>query len=197
MQFHQHSITTLARQGSIAHTCGVSIEYAANAATQEIAPGIFMRLPARCIVENSPSAGLDTLIEFDYQHERRQVHVVTVAVKSSRSQESITGTDLRAVRVAELTAQHLPALAFRYDGSAVQPDSVRIADLVAQGPASGDTMRLVADLYSYAHAVGLRPAKHVQDVLGLASATASRWIRRARDLRMLDELEGSVTSGHS
>lgn len=151
-----------------------------------------MRLPARCVVEDSPTPGLDTAIEFDYNHSRHQVQVVTVAVRSSPGGAAVSGTDLRAVRVADLTAQQLPALAFTHDGNPVQPDAATIEERVRQGPTSGQTLRLVADLYAYAHAVGLRPAKHVQDVLGLAPATTSRWIRRARDLRMLDDLEAAT-----
>ncbi|MEV0947195.1 hypothetical protein [Rhodococcus sp. NPDC049939] len=35
-------------------------------------------------------------------------------------------------------------------------------------------------------ALGLRPAKHVQEVLDIPSATATRWIRRARELPIFD-----------
>lgn len=157
----------------------------------EVAPGIFMRLPARLAVEESPSPGLRTLIEFAFNFERREVQAVTVAVQSTTGLP-VTGTDLRGVRVAELTAEHLPTLATKYEGSPVQPAPKAIADLVSQGPSNGLTLRLVADLYQYASAVGLRPAKHVQDVLGLPSATASRWIRRARESGLFDRATTTI-----
>ncbi|UTT48841.1 hypothetical protein [Rhodococcus gordoniae] len=162
------------------------IQPANGAATMEIAPYIFMQLPALLTVDDEPGPGLQTLIEFTFNSNRGRVQATTVAVRSSPAGDPVTGTDLRAVRVADLTAEHLPKLARKLDGSPVTPSREKIAGLVARGPSDGEVLLLVADLYSYADAVGLRPAKHVQETLGLPSATASRWIRRAREAGLFD-----------
>ena len=172
------------------------IESAHDAVPLEIAPGIYMRLPALLTAEDSPSPGLRTRIEFLFDFDRREVQAATVAVQSQPGGDSVTGTDLRAVKVAELTAEYVPTLAMKHDGSPVQPAPDEIAELVSRGPSNGATIQLVADLYLYADAVGLRPAKHVQEVLGLPPATASRWIRRAREARLFESavvtIEGVV-----
>lgn len=52
-----------------------------------------------------------------------------------------------------------------------------------------DNIRLVSIVYRVAYACGVPPTKYVEEAMGLARATAGRWIRLARERGLLGETE--------
>lgn len=150
----------------------------------EVGPGVFMNLPVLLTVDDEPSAGFSTQIELDF--DGSQIRATAVGVRSTAGLP-VTGTELRSVRVAGLIAEHLPRHAQTMsDSRGLTKDAEEIAALRDAGPGYGPTLRFVADNYSFARAIGLPPAKYVQQVLNAPRPTVTRWIRRAKELGWID-----------
>jgi hypothetical protein len=94
--------------------------------------------------------------------------------------EAITGENLRRVALGELATDLLTYAATR--GAQTKKSSHLYREKPTRPRLSDDaTLEYVARIYRLAHVTHADPAKAVAQNLELPPATASRWIRRARD----------------
>lgn len=172
------------RQGCITQTVhmAVTIQPTSWAVETAIAPAIFMNLPAVLSVDDEPEAGYTTEIEIDFDGTR--INATAVAVRTRETGKPVTGTQLRAVRVAGLIGEHLPNYARTLDGG--HPLSAERIDELTFSPRSRKLKRFAVDSYLFARAVGLPPTKYVEDLLQIPRPTLSRWLRDARELGWID-----------
>jgi hypothetical protein len=127
-----------------------------------------------------------------------------VTVRSTTAEE-ITATDLRAVNVKTLWRaaifQHVHYVEGRGGGdsggkpfrkSPLQISDAELELMRLKGPEQ-KTLEYVADVYSLARTLGLAPALYVQEVFAgealeqLPRTTATKWIKKARDLGLIHE----------
>lgn len=154
-----------------------------------IADGIEIELPYTVLGKfSSEDRELDFELEFDLVGEERLIRPVSVKVSSSDGEE-VTSSDLRALPVSGIQAvatagqaQEAAGVEFGSIG-ALSADEIEL--LKAKGPVD-ESLKKLADRYKFAHVIGVWPAKFVQDTLNLPSATATRWIQRAREKGFLD-----------
>ena len=73
-------------------------------------------------------------------------------------------------------------------------ENAEVQRIRRDGPGDDRSLLWVARIYRIAVALNQRPAKAVQDMLGLTPPNASIWIRRARDRRLLDDSPAEVST---
>ena len=164
-------------------------EYVSDGAPVEVGKQLLLRSPGTLVVRDEPHPGWTTRLAVATNGKRLTVYAVAVegpGVVDGNLIE-VTGTDLRAVRVRDLVRTHLPQFVIAPEGSSLSISPELRDELRSAGPSNGRARRTAADLYNFASALGLPPAKYVQDQLGLSPATASRWIKRVRELGWLDD----------
>ena len=124
----------------------------------------------------------------------------TAVTVRSRIGDEITATDLRAVNVQTLwraaIIQHVKYIPGPSEpprgGRPVQLSDAELERLRLRGP-ERETLEYVADVYSLARSLGLAPALYVQEIFAgesmkpLPRTTATKWIKRARDLGLISE----------
>lgn len=162
--------------------------------------GLFGReietLPDFVVMESASAEGADDeeglrvslSASFDEALGRYYIESITVSAESSAHE--LTGAVMRDLPLhTYLREALLDLVEIRLQGSGevfsledVRRDREAI---VAGGPSSWETLRAVARVYRAAEILGLRPAKAVQDHLGLTAPTATLWIRRARDIGLI------------
>ncbi len=103
------------------------------------------------------------------------IRPVRMDVKA-RAGVGISGTTLREIQVSRLAAravaQVVPDVAYSEEERAA---------IRANGP-TPESLRAVARIYESARIVGKPPAREIEIQLGLPRTTASKWIRRAREV---------------
>jgi hypothetical protein len=144
--------------------------------------------------------GVEMRIEYD-DDQRRYVCTEFVARRTSDASEGrgfVTSETLRELAIAELIATHLYML--RHLGlegirELPNPDGAEPwgweppKDLIKEGP-TDRALQWVAHLYHFGMAISMKPAKVVEDTLGLSHGTAARWVRLARQKGFLGPSEG-------
>ncbi len=182
------------------------VEYEPSGPPQEVAPGLFMALPGKGKFSGMELDGALYDVEMLFHKTPHGVRPMSVTVTSHDSAVPITGTALRALRVwdaarsaivhgvdregYEPTQNHPPGMVMEKWGLSDQ----KIEAIRKQGPTS-ESLEWVAFLYNLAEVLGYPPTKQVETVLGLPRATASNWVRRARDKDLLPPVR--VTSTRS
>lgn len=153
--------------------------------------GFSMPLPILLEIPNEPRAGFTTRIDFVYSSTGPLVNGVQVSrqLEGIRyvTDSPVTGELLREVAVAEICKENLPDVITRFSGPVIPPKD-EIRKRVEEGASRGLTLALVQQLYLYAELTGQKPAKFVQETMGLAPATASRWIRKSKEKLQWDSL---------
>lgn len=141
--------------------------------------------PGTLTVPNSPRVGVDTKI--DVHTDGVRLHIDAVTVQTQRDDDSVQALDIRGIKTQELIRAHLPRYVIVNAFGWKFPASEDVASaLRAAGPVM-TTLLNVAQTYGFARAIGLPPAKAVQDSYGLTRDTASRWIRRAREVGYIED----------
>lgn len=111
--------------------------------------------------------------------------------------EGVTGTLLRKIPLGRYT-EEASRLLFedlrRRDGSSPQRDPNGLKRAAEAGP-TDSVLRVVGELYAEALMEGGAPAKRIAQQLGLSPATATRWIRRARDKGYVAALKSELREG--
>lgn len=129
--------------------------------------------------------------EFGYELEMDLIEdlglVRPVSVKlSSRDGKALRSGDMRTVPLAELTANALHTLLKSSTGILDNVIDEEERDyLKAMGPIDR-SLKGVAQTYRLAQMLGFAPAKTVEQIMDLSPATATRWIRKAREKGFLD-----------
>jgi hypothetical protein len=154
----------------------------------QVAPGVYLPIPSLLVVPDTPEENFVTKIEIIF--DGTKVYGATVAVQSQLPGRPVTGTELRAVRVAGLLAEHLPREAHdSLEMKVITTDPAELEQLREAGIRHYHTMSFVAHAYQMAQALGMHPAKYVQEQLGLTRPTATRWIRQVREMGWLQDGE--------
>lgn len=111
----------------------------------------------------------------------------------------ITGAALRNIKVQSLLRDAISGMVqIEFEGGGhfdVENIAAARDEITSAGPSSSEAMLAVARVYRAAQIASERPAKAVQDVLGLTQPTATLWIRRARDLGLLGTYSEAPTDG--
>lgn len=106
------------------------------------------------------------------------------------SGEVVTGTVLRSIPVASIVRTAAASLVWqtvsRHGDYVTNAPYQPPADFDSSAGPTDEALRFVAAAYSLAYILGEPPAKAVERDLGLATSTAGRWIRLARERGHLD-----------
>lgn len=174
---------------------------------QEVAPGVFMPLPLSVTYEGVEIEGALYVVEMVIDTTTKGIRPVSVKVVAPAGQ-AITSTELRAVRMGELWRDAILRTVTRGYSKATADDGAERADLMATGLSDQEveliklrgpvreSLEVAAWLYNVACVIGLPPAKEVERGLGLPRTTASKWIRRAREMGLITSTEGSADGEH-
>lgn len=173
-----------------------------SGATYHIVDPVAIELPGTLTVAHVPAENQNVAFRVELVDDVLRPTAITV---SSRSGQEVTSTDLRAVNVKSLwrsaIVQHLKYMRdnpgwLSGDSTHLMVESpIQLPDedlerLRLRGP-ERDTLEYVADIYSLGRLLGLAPALYVQQTFAgenldpLPRTTASKWIKKARDLGMI------------
>ncbi len=165
---------------------------------------VFMELPGVLTVARVPTKDHDVSFRVEVLESGLRPTAITV---SSRISQEVTSTDLRAVNVKNLwrsaILKHFKYHRDFYSWESRDPNKVMVESpiqlpdedlemLRLRGPVR-ETLEYVADIYSLGSLLGLAPALYVQQTFAgerlepLPRTTATKWIKKARDLGLLDE----------
>lgn len=161
---------------------------------QKVGPSLWMRLPAEVRANDTPRPGTNLVYKIGLGSSGR-IEIDHIGLESNGG-TVITSSDWRAANPFEtwrevglwlIKERHEIEGGVRY--SAPEELSVEVAaNLRSRGPSNGRTLEVVAQAYNVAQALGIPVSKHVQRVFSangkldpLPRATASGWIRRAKD----------------
>lgn len=177
-----------------------------EAVTNFLGP-VHIDLPGVLLIADVPVEGQNVSFRVDWV-EGEGLRPTAITVSSSLGKE-ITSTDLRNVNVKSLwrtaIVDHVTYIRLfrfdweKWDGKIGVTGSIRLPDdilekLRLRGP-DRSTLEYVADLYMFADSIGLAPALYVQQIFAgedlepLPRTTATKWIKKARDLGMIHESE--------
>ena len=136
------------------------------------------------------NGGLTVEVEAVFSSFLGRYRAARVSVEAEGDPFEVGGSTLRAIRINEVLQEGLAQVVeFRLESGERWPfplDASLASYVVKSGPSSTAAMEWVSRIYRLAQAVRMRPAKAVQDQLGLTVPTASVWIRRARDRGYLE-----------
>lgn len=154
----------------------------------QISPGAFMFLP--CTGEfRVDISGAPYVVSVHLSMTPDGVRPDAVTVRAPDGSPPVTSAVLHAVAVGELT-QETTRLAFRgwarktsdggeeYTLYALTEGEAELVRL--RGPGEPSSLAAVARIYNAASKSGLDPVQEVTRQVGMTRATATRWIRRAR-----------------
>lgn len=158
-----------------------------QAKPHHLAPGLTIRLPAQIEAGPGESVGPYSLtLTIDMVNGRIGCTSLTVRPEEGKT---ITGTDLRAIPVATIVRMATATLVHETTGGGegyVTVTPYTPPEINVRAGATDEALRFVAASYSLAYALGEPPAKAVERDLGIATSTASKWIRLAREKGYLD-----------
>lgn len=173
-------------------------------AVSHLLDSVVIDLPGTLTVAHVPAENQDVSFRVELVENVLRPTAITV---SSRTGEEVTSTDLRAVNVKQLwrsaIVQHLVYRRGYHSWETVDLKQVLIESpiqlpdedlerLRLRGP-EHDTLEYVADIYSLGRLLGLAPALYVQQAFAgenlepLPRTTATKWIKKARDLGLIQE----------
>ncbi|MFG1619518.1 hypothetical protein ACGFI3_42770 [Nonomuraea wenchangensis] len=161
-----------------------------------LGPDLTVSLPAR--VEAGPSEAVGpykVTLEIDMVDGRIGCTEITVRTASGAP---VTGTDLRAIPVGtivRLATTTLVQETIGRNGDFVTVTPYQPPEINVRAGATDEALRFVAASYSLAYALGEPPAKAVERDLGIATSTASKWIKLARERGYLDIPAGKGQKG--
>lgn len=107
--------------------------------------------------------------------------------------EGINGALVRRLPLGRLSeeASRLLMSELRAERGKPARDLERIREMARQGPRD-EVLRLVGELYAEALVHDHKPAKAIADQMQLPTSTASRWIRKSRDLGYIPALRSEL-----
>ncbi|PWF26031.1 hypothetical protein [Ancrocorticia populi] len=128
---------------------------------------------------------LDFEAELDLVGDKNLIRTTSVRVRAQDGGE-ISSTDLRLIPTSSIPLMALTGDIEEKLGVRLQDFDTEDLDLLkAMGPVP-DSLKRVARSYKLANTIGLAPSWFVQVSLKLPPATATRWIRKAREKGFLD-----------
>lgn len=164
---------------------------------REVALGLYVSLPGKATFTGMELEGAlyDVVMWLDMTPEG--VRPTSVTVTSQDGKTPVSGTTLRSLRVWDSARRALlhgisrGRLETSDSGDLLNLEDwslsdEQVANIRKQGPTK-ESLEWTALFYNLAGVLGLAPARQVELNLGLSSATATRWIRRARAEGLLDE----------
>ena len=169
---------------------------------REVAPGVLIALPGTATFEGVNLGGALYKVELGLDMTPAGIRPVSVKVTAAIGGPPVTGTALRAVRVADLarTAIILGALRGRTTATGkgatrtdiLSPLTDKDIELIRlRGPVR-ESVEWAAYFYNLGQLAGLPPARQVELSLGLPRSTAAKWVKRARDMGLIGPTGGST-----
>jgi hypothetical protein len=161
-----------------------------------------MQLPGTVTCEDVDLCGAPYTVTIGLDMTADGIRPVCVTVAVPEGSPPVTSTVLRAVPLQELTRAGILTGALRgrlgtTDGGGISIDilSTNLTDqetelIRLRGPVP-ESLEWAAYLYNMAELVGLPPARQVADGLGLPHPTATKWIKRAKDMGLIGPKEGT------
>ena len=173
---------------------GVLMNYSEGDAADEVAPGVVMYLPGEATftveVEGQPLTVTMWIAHIDEG-------VRPTAIRVEAEGVPVTGTMLRAIRVQELAREAIRLGMKRGyakpGGASVSTDALLTRKVVDQVRSSGpvpESLGWVAYVYNAASVLGDPPARAVEEAFGMPRTTVTKWVRRARDLGLIESSNG-------
>ena len=172
-----------------------------DAVPVRVGPWAEVLAPCDLYVFCTPTDDLDLV--FRVEATERGIRPVAVTLRSA-TDEQITATDWRRVNVGKEWVRAVPRITKRIerDGevSTLRDFVLPKRDIVllrAKGPVE-ETVRYVADLYSFASSIGIMPVRFVMETFTTIDqgtfprTTATAWVRKAREAGFLDGVPESV-----
>ena len=162
-------------------------------------------LPGTLTISDMPAKGQDVSFRVEWI-DGTGVRPTSITVASTTGQE-VTSTDLRKVNVKHLwraaIVDHVKYMRMfmfdweEWDGKIARDSPLQLPDEILErlrlrGP-TRSTLAYVVDMYMFADSIGLAPALYVQEIFAgknldpLPRTTATKWIKKARDLGMFEE----------
>lgn len=171
-----------------------------RAELREVARGVFLWLPGTATFTAVDLDGAPYTVQLVLDTRDGEIRPVSVTVTAPSGSPPVTGTTLRAVRIAELTRTGILAGVQRgrrkskAGGTGTEILSPGLGDkdlelLRLRGPVR-ESLEVLAWVYNLAGFLGLPPAKQAGLELGLPRATVTRWVRRAKDMGLIGPAEG-------
>lgn len=121
-------------------------------------------------------------------------HVVSVTIATAVPGWTVTPTMLRQIRLGELATQAMQL---------ITPHAIRFVDryepeITLAGRIGGKeerTFELVGGVYEDELRRGGKPVQTIAEAFGVSRGTATRWVRKARDLGYISALESERSGG--
>lgn len=133
-------------------------------------------------------ARTSTGVRFDLRYDAVQGRFAVAEIAISRPEdEEVSSVVLRTLKVQMVLQDLLSAAAFVFlaNGSPYSPEPASAPSGRAIGGVSGAELLAVARVYRHAEILNRRPKLAVERIFAMPPATASRWVRRARDSGLL------------
>ena len=143
--------------------------------------------------------GMSVVIEMegstdDFDPEARMWHVVHVSITAQIPGWGVSGLTLRQIRLGELSTQAVQLI----EGEKTRFIQEHADEIVLAGRIGGKeekTFQLVGGVYDDELRRGGKPVQMVAEAFGVSRGTATRWVRKARDLGYIAALESERTGG--
>lgn len=166
---------------------------------------VLIDLPGELSIADVPAKGQGVTFRVDHV-DGVGVRPTAVLVTSTTGQE-VTSTDLRKVNVKHLwraaIVDHVKYMRMfmfdweEWDGKVARDSPLQLPDEILErlrlrGP-TRPTLDYVVDMYMFADSIGLAPALYVQEIFAgenldpLPRTTATKWIKKARDMGLFEE----------
>lgn len=125
--------------------------------------------------------GYDLVLETAFEDKDKRYRCAHLEMRRRSDGSEVSAEDLPDVPVAAFIRDGI------YTAAGFYFDSAKARWAGEPGGPSDDTLSTVARVYKLAEAIGDAPRKAVQDVYGVSTSTAGRWLSAARKKRLLDK----------
>ncbi|MCD7101952.1 hypothetical protein [Pseudoclavibacter sp. 13-3] len=153
----------------------------------EIAPGV--TVPRFAYIDVADEPGIPLTINLSVVLDGDTYRVDLMKIRRTAPGDDVNLVALRSVRVHEFVQRGLSDIAHDANGNPFSPLAPLDEDVLSgyrAEPGGAATLQAVAMTYRMATLLSMRPAKAVRERFRLTEATATVWIRRARDRGILE-----------
>lgn len=149
--------------------------------------------------EHDDPAGMDVVLEMESATDDHDPHnpywyTVQVAITACIPGWSVSAQTLRLIRLGELASQATRIIA----GSSTRFVDDHAEEIALAGRIGGRedrTFQLVGGVYEDELRRGGKPVQTIAEAFGVSRGTATRWVRKARDLGYISALESERSGG--
>ena len=148
--------------------------------------------------ESDEPPGMNVVLEMESDADEHDPHTpywytVNVHIGAAIPGWAVSALTLRQIRLGELASQAVRII----NGAATRYAEEHADELALAGRIGGKedrTFRLVGDVYEDELRRGGKPVQTIAEAFGVSRGTATRWVRKARDLGYINALESELGS---